>query len=93
MPYSNYSNTLTIDEKPSVMKEYYLYNRKNLYHLWMVPFVALIVLLLMLQVRGTYDLLFELLRTVQLLGLAIYSVYPIYSYSYYFLLGCSYSNL
>ena len=75
------------------MKEYYTYSIKNYYHFLMLPFLTIAVFLLALQIKGTYELIMESMRIVQILGLLLYTAFPVGACSYYFLIGCSYANL
>ena len=75
------------------MKSNYLFTAKNIYNVIMVPFVVLVIFLFSLQLKGVYDLFMECYRMVQLLGLLVYSAFPIGPYVFYFLIGCSNANL
>jgi hypothetical protein len=75
------------------MKSYYIFFGKNLCQIIMIPFVIIVLLFFTLQIKGVYELYMELLRTVQLLGLLVYSSFPVGKYIFYFLFGCSYANL
>ena len=75
------------------MKEYYTYSVKNYYNLFSIPFLLLITFLFLIQVKGIYELYIEVVRVVQLLGLLIFTAFPLGSRAYYFLIGCSYLNL
>ena len=55
--------------------------------------VVLIFLFFFLQIKGMYELYIEFFRILQVLGLVIYSSFPIGQYVFYFLIGCSYANL
>lgn len=59
----------------------------------MIPFTVLIIFLFALQLKGVYDMYMELLRIVQMLGISVYSSFPIGQNIFHFLLGCSYANL
>ena len=75
------------------MKEYYSYVSRKNYDLFAIPFLILIAFLFLVQVKGVYSLYIEAYRMVQVLGLLIYTAYPLGPYAYYFLVGCSYCNL
>jgi hypothetical protein len=75
------------------MKSYYLFAAKNIYNVIMVAFVVIVIFLFSLQLKGAYDLFMECFRMVQILGLLVYSAFPIGPYVFYFLIGCSYANL
>lgn len=74
------------------MKSYYLFTAKNIYNVIMVAFVVIVIFLFSLQLKGVYDLFMECFRMVQILGLLVYSAFPIGPYVFYFLIGCSYAN-
>lgn len=75
------------------MRQYFSYTVKNYFNLIMIPMLALLIFLLALQIKGVYELLVELLRIVQILGLLVFSSFPVGQFIYGFLVGCSYANL
>jgi len=58
----------------------------------LIPFLAIFFFLFALYLRGTYEMFIEVFRVVQLLGVLVYSAFPIGSFTFYFLVGCSYTN-
>jgi hypothetical protein len=81
-----------INQHPELIKEYYSYTVRTYYHLFTIPFLLLVAFLFLIQVKGVYPLYIEAYRVVQILGLLVYSAFPIGPYTYYFLIGCSYCN-
>jgi hypothetical protein len=59
----------------------------------MIPFITIAMLLFTLQLKGVYELFMETFRQLQIIGLLVYSSFPMGQYAFYFLVGCSYSNL
>lgn len=91
--YNNFTNVFPVNQHPELMKSYYLLTVQNYYNLIVVPLVLVVLFLFSLQLRGVYDMLIELYRVIQFLGLLAYSSFPVGPYVFYFLIGCSYANL
>jgi hypothetical protein len=64
-----------------------------MFNVIILPMITIILFLFALQLKGVYELFMELFRVVQLLGLLVYSSFPVGQYIFYFLVGCSYANL
>ena len=90
--YSNLTNVYSINQHPELLREYYNYAARNYFDMFLVPFLAIFFFLFALYLRGTYEMFIEIFRVVQLLGVLLYSAFPIGSYTFYFLVGCSYTN-
>jgi hypothetical protein len=91
--YGNLTNTYPVNDHPELMKQYYAFSVKNQYNAIMVALITIVLFLFVLQLKGVYELFMELFRVVQLLGLLLYSAFPMGPYIFYFLVGCSYANL
>ena len=89
----NLTNVYSVSVHPQLMKSYYSFTAKNNNNLIIIPFIILIMFLFTLQLKGVYDMYMDLLRIVQILGLLVYSSFPVGQNIFYFLLGCSYANL
>ena len=90
--YNNFSTIYEVNQHPELMRQYYSYSLRNYHHFFTLPFLLLIAFLFLIQIKGVYSLYIESFRMVQLLGLLIYTVYPIGPAAYTFLVGCSYCN-
>jgi hypothetical protein len=91
--YNNLTNVYPVNQHPELMKSYYLFTAKNYFNVIMLPLVVIVLFLFSLQLKGVYDMFMEFYRVVQFLGLLVYSAFPVGPYVFYFLIGCSYSNL
>lgn len=91
--YNNLTNVYPVEEHPQLLKAYFAFTTHNLYYVIAVPLITVCFFLLALQLKGVYDLLIEIFRIIQMLGILLYASFPIGQYILYFLIGCSYSNL
>jgi len=91
--YGNSTNVVAVSSLPQLMKQYFTYCAKNYYNVIMIPLLGLVIFIMALQIKGVYELLMELLRIIQVLGLLVYSSFPVGQFIYSFLVGCSYANL
>lgn len=91
--YNNLTNVFPVNQHPELMKSYYLFTAQNYFNLIMIPLVVIVLFLFSLQLKGVYDMFMEFYRVIQFLGLLVYSAFPVGPYVFYFLIGCSYSNL
>ena len=91
--YYNLTNAYSVNSHPQLMKSYYTYTLKNNYNIFIIPFITLALFLFTLQLKGVYDMYMEVFRMAQMLGLLVYSSFPVGQYIFYFLVGCSYANL
>ena len=90
--YNNASNVYSVNQHPELLREYFTYAARNNFDMTLVPFLAIFFFLFALYLRGTYEMFIEGFRVVQLLGVLLYSAFPIGSSTFYFLVGCSYTN-
>lgn len=91
--YGNETTVFYINQNPQLMREYYQYSVTNYYNLILLPFLIVALFLLLLLIKGTYEMLIETIRILQVLGLLVYVGYPLGENSFFFLIGCSYFNL
>jgi hypothetical protein len=71
------TNAYPVESHPQLIKQYYSFTVENIYYVIMIPFIAIIFFLFTIQLKGVYELYMELLRMVQLLGLLVYSSFPV----------------
>lgn len=93
LQYGNYTNEFSIQQHPTLIKEYYTYAVQSYYQLLALPFLGLCLFLVMTQIRGTYELIVEVLRVGQIMGLLLSSAHPVGPDIFYFLLGWGNCNM
>lgn len=91
--YNNVTNVYPVNQHPELMKSYFIFTAKNKFNIIVIPLIVIVFFLFSLQLKGVYELFMEFFRVVQILGLLVYSVFPIGPYIFYYLIGCSYANL
>jgi len=91
--YAQTSNTISVFERPEILRQYFSYCVRNYYNTIAIPLFILLLLFIGLRIVGTYELLIESVRVVQMLGLLVYSAFPVGPYLFYFLTGLNYANL
>ncbi len=66
---------------------------KYFYNIALIPLIFLSLLLVLIRIKGSYQLTVEYFRMMQLIGLSIFAAYPFKSQIYYLLEGFNYFNL